>query len=317
MRSGAARGHVGYFHETAFYGGDDEFRSIVVPFVDGGVAAGEPVLVACRPEHERLVRDAVADVSGIVFLPGGDQYERPTEAILTYRKLFAEYAGAAQIRVVGDVPHPGVGASWDWWSRYEAAVNEVFAEFTLWGLCPYDLRTTPAPVLADVLRSHPHLTGPDGAHRPNPRYRSWTLPPTVPTPLEADPPVVELTDPVPAEARRAVTAACAATHLSRDDVDDLVYAASEAVTNAQSHGEPPVTLRVWTTPAEVLVAVTDRGPGPRSPSAGLIPTHRTTSAGVGLWLTHRTCRDVTMTLDPAGYTIRLTATTRESNPQAP
>ncbi|ONI87240.1 hypothetical protein ALI22I_22620 [Saccharothrix sp. ALI-22-I] len=308
MRTGAARGHVGFFHETAFYGSDDEFRSIVVPFLDGGVSAREPVLVACRPDNERLIRDAVADVSGIVFLTGGGHYDRPTEAILTYRKLFASYAGVAQIRVVGDVPHPGVGASWDWWSRYEAAVTEVFDEFPLWGLCPYDLRVTPASVLADVLRTHPRVVGVDGTHLPNPRYSSaWTLPSADPTSLETGPPLVELTDPSPAEARRAVTTACGAAHLSRDEVDDIVYAASEAVTNAQYHGRPPVHLRAWAGPTHVVVAVTDHGDGPQSPLAGLVPTNRTATAGVGLWLTHRTCRNVTMTRDPNGYTIRLTA----------
>ncbi|MFD0202751.1 MULTISPECIES: sensor histidine kinase [Saccharothrix] len=308
MRTGAAHGHAGYFHETAFYGSDDDYRSVVVPFVEEGVAAGEPVVVACRPGNERLIRDAVADPCGVVFVPGGDQYDRPTEAILGYRKLFAEYAGVAQIRVVGDVPHPGVGAAWDWWSRYEAALNEVFAEYPLWGLCPYDLRTTPARVLADVMRTHPHVAGTDGSHLPNPRYRStWTLPSAVPTAFEAGRPLVELTDPTPAEARRAVTTACAGVRLSRDEVDDIVYAASEAVTNAQAHGRPPVRLRAWAGVTHVLVAVTDQGDGPSSPLAGLVPTDRTTTAGVGLWLTHRTCRDVTMTRDPEGYTIRLTA----------
>ncbi|MGW4114531.1 anti-sigma factor RsbA family regulatory protein [Actinosynnema sp. NPDC004786] len=306
MRTGAATGHVGYFHETAFYASDDDFRSIVLPFVDDGVAAGEPVVVACRPDNERLVREAVADPSGVVFLAGADQYDRPTEAIVAYRKLFAEYAGVAQIRVVGDVPHPGVGASWDWWSRYEAAVNDVFDEFPLWGLCPYDLRTTPARVLADVARTHPHVAGTDGSHLANPRFRtSWALPTAGPTAFEAGLPAVELTDPTPAEARRAVTAACGAARLSHDEVDDIVYAASEAVTNAQCHGRPPVRLRAWAGPSHVLVAVTDRGEGPSSPLAGLVPTDRTTTAGVGLWLTHRTCRDVIMTRDPEGYTIRL------------
>ncbi|MCE6997693.1 sensor histidine kinase [Saccharothrix sp. S26] len=309
MRTGAAYGHVGYFHETAFYGSDDDYRSVVVPFVDEGVAACEPVVVACRDANERLIRDAVADPSGVVFLPGGDQYDRPTEAILGYRKLFAEYAGAAQIRVVGDVPHPGVGAAWDWWARYEAAVNEVFDEYPLWGLCPYDLRTTPARVLADVVRTHPWTAGTDGSHLPNARYRSsWALPSSGPTAYEAGRPVVELTDPTPAQARRAVTAACGGARLGRDEVDDIVYAASEAVTNAHSHGRPPVRLRAWTGPAHVLVAVTDRGEGPTSPLAGLVPTDRTATAGVGLWLTHRTCRDVTMSRDAEGYTIRLLTT---------
>jgi anti-sigma regulatory factor (Ser/Thr protein kinase) len=253
-----------------------------------------------------LVRDAVADASGIAFLPGGAQYDKPTEAILAYRKLFAGYAGAAQIRVVGEVPHPGVGSSWDWWSRYEAAVNEIFAEFPLWGLCPYDLRTTPARVLADVARTHPHVAGADGTHLPNPRYRSsWAVSAAGPSAFEVGPPLAESTDPSPAEARRAVTAACAGARLSRDEVDDIVYAASEAVTNAQSHGLPPVRLRVWAGPTHVLVAVTDLGDGPPSPLAGLVPTDRTATAGVGLWLTHRTCSDVSMTRDAEGYTIRL------------
>ena len=309
MRTGAANGHVGYFHETGFYGSDDDYRSIVVPFVDDGVAAGEPVLVACHEANERLLREAVKEPSAVVFLPP-DQYARPTESIMVYRKLFERYSNAAQIRVVGDVPHPGVGAAWDWWARYEAAVNEVFAPYPLWGLCPYDLRTTPARVLADVVRTHPWTAGADGSHVPNPRYRSsWALPPAGPTAFEAARPSVELTDPSPAEARRAVTAACAGARLSHDEVDDLVYATSEAVTNAQAHGLPPVRLRVWAGPTQVMVAVTDRGDGPSSPLAGLVPTDRTTTAGVGLWLTHRTCRDVTMTRDAEGYTIRFTTGT--------
>ncbi|MEU4743728.1 sensor histidine kinase, partial [Actinosynnema sp. NPDC023658] len=284
MRTGAASGHVGYFHETAFYGSDDDFRSIVVPFVDGGVAAGEPVLVACRPDNERLLRDAVADASDVVFLPGSDQYDRPTEAIVAYRKQFAEYAGVAQIRVVGDVPHPGVGASWDWWSRYEAAVNEVFDEFPLWGLCPYDLRTTPARVLADVARSHPHLVEVGGAHVSNPRYRSsWEVPTAGPSAFEVGQPLVETTDPTPAEARRAVTAACAGARLSPDEADDIVYATSEAVTNAQSHGKPPVRLRAWAGPTHVLVAVTDRGDGAAGAGAGRGSGVGGTSRGGGSW----------------------------------
>jgi anti-sigma regulatory factor (Ser/Thr protein kinase) len=306
MRTGAARGYEGYYHETAFYRSDTDFLALVVPFLEEGVAAGEPVVVACRAPNERLLRDRVADPSGIRFLPGTHQYDRPTESVLNYRKLFGEYAGAAQIRVVGDVPHPGVGASWDWWSRYEAAVNDLFAEFPLWGLCPYDLRTTPGDVLADVLRTHPRLVGADGGHLVNPDYReSWACSDPSPDPLEAEHPLVDLLDPTPAEARHAVSAACVATRLTEDELDDIVYAASEAVTNALTHGKPPARLRIWADDVHVVVAVSDRGEGPDSPTAGLAPTERTTTAGLGLWLTHRTCRDVSMSRDANGFTIRL------------
>ncbi|HEX6130915.1 MAG TPA: MEDS domain-containing protein, partial [Actinomycetota bacterium] len=61
MRSGAARGHAGYLHETAFYGSDDAFVDVVAPFLLGGVEAGEPTVVACRPAGTALLRDAVGD----------------------------------------------------------------------------------------------------------------------------------------------------------------------------------------------------------------------------------------------------------------
>src|SRR4051812_48382188 len=111
MRSGAARGHQGYFHETAFYGSDDEFVSLVAPFVLDGVAAGEPTLVACGEANEKLPREVLGHTAEITYVPAGDQYARPTSAIRRYLEVFADLtaSGARQIRVVGDVPHPGVG----------------------------------------------------------------------------------------------------------------------------------------------------------------------------------------------------------------
>ncbi|MBP2334412.1 anti-sigma regulatory factor (Ser/Thr protein kinase) [Saccharothrix coeruleofusca] len=310
MRTGAARDHVGYFHETAFYRDDEDFLGLVVPFLEEGLRAGEPTLVACGAANERLLRAALSDVRGITFLPGADQYARPTEAILNYRRMFADHAaaGVAQIRVIGDVPHPGTGAPWDWWARYEAAANRVFGEFPLWGLCPYDLRTTPAEVVDDVLRTHPHVARPDGQHLANPgfdpfgRWPAWR-----PHPLQSRPPRVELLDPSPAEARRAVERVCDGVALGEDERDDIVYAASEAVTNGLCHGKPPVRLRVWADAARVVVAVTDGGPGPEDPLVGLVPTEDSASGGLGLWIAHRTCRDVAMTHDEEGYTIRFTA----------
>jgi hypothetical protein len=64
--------------------------------------------------------------------------------------------------VASEVPHPGVGAPWDGWARYEAAVNRAYAEFPLWGLCAYDTRITPGPVLDDVARTHPYFATADG-----------------------------------------------------------------------------------------------------------------------------------------------------------
>ncbi|MFJ5986731.1 anti-sigma factor RsbA family regulatory protein [Lentzea sp. NPDC092896] len=299
---------TGFFHETAFYGSDDDFLAHAVPFLENGLRAGEPSIVACAEQNTALLRGALGRDAAVTYMPGADQYARPSEAIANYRSLFAEHtaSGAQQMRVVGDVPHPGMGAPWDWWARYEAAVNLAYAEFPVWGLCPYDTRTTPAEVLADVVRTHPNISTTPGAHDKNPGYREGLAASTqVPDVLERRSPLVELVDPSARGVREAVGAAIDAMGLSEDDAHDVVYAASEIVTNGLTHGIAPVRFRLWSDHARVVVTVTDQGPGPSDPLAGLMPTAETLSAGLGLWILHRTCDYVSMGRDEDGFTVRV------------
>jgi Histidine kinase-like ATPase domain/MEDS: MEthanogen/methylotroph, DcmR Sensory domain len=255
--------------------------------------------------------------------------------------LFAAHltGGASQIRVASEVPHPGVGAPWDGWARYEAVVNRAYAEFPLWGLCAYDTRITPGPVLDDVARTHPHLATAAGRWV-NPRYQDPAAfltqrPPSRGDPVEtASPPVIDLIDPTPTAARDAVHTATTAgrdtfrpdptapgalqveapqpdtpqretPQLDPTDIEHLVFAVSEAVTNAVIHGRLPVRLRLWTAPDRVVATVTDRGDGSADPFAGLLPVTDTCSAGLGLWLTHQLCSHVTLDTTDDGFTIRL------------
>jgi anti-sigma regulatory factor (Ser/Thr protein kinase) len=311
MRTGAAVGHQGYFHEAAFYGSDDDFLSIVVPFLEDGLKAGEPTLVAFGGTNEKLIRGAMGGASGLSFLSGAVQYARPASAIKKYRAMMAAHVagGAEQIRIVGDVPHPGLGASWDWWARYEATVNHAFDDFPLWGLCPYDTRITPDDVLADVVRTHPHIASADGEHRSNAEFEDpvgflGRLGSPGLDPLEQAPPSVELWSPTPSAARDAVIRVAAGTGVSASDVDDLVIAVSEAVTNAERHGVAPTRLRLWTGTDRLVATVTDRGRGPADPFAGLIPA-RSSAGGLGLWIVHQICARVTMSTGEDGFTLRM------------
>lgn len=316
MRSGAAAGHRGYFHETAFYGSEDEFLSIVVPFLDAAVEVGEPAVVVLGEANEQLVRAAVKDVSSLSFADSAVHYARPASAVTAYRKLLAEYVarGARQIRAVGEVPHPGLGMPWEWWARYEAAINQIYDDFPLWGLCPYDTRTAPADVLADAARTHPYTATADGQHLVNDRFEDpagflTRRPLAGSDPLEAAPPVTDLVDPTPAAARRAVRDAARTSDLDGIAIDDLTYAVSEAVTNGWCHGRPPIRLRLWSGPDRVVATVTDRGQGLTNPFAGLLPTKDTSSAGLGLWLAYQMCSHVTLGRTDDGFTIRLVAGT--------
>ncbi len=310
-------GHHDYVHEALCYGSEEEFLGVVVPFVDEGIQAGEPTVVALGEANAELMRAAMADSPGLWFLPG--QYTRPASAIKSYREVMAGYvaAGASRTRLVGEIPPPGIGAPWEWWARYEAVVNHAFAEFPLWGLCVYDTRTTPGYVLDDVLATHPYLATADGGHVVNDRYTDpaafLTRPrSSIADPLEAAPPMVELLDPTPAAARRAVAAVGHAGRMAAGDVEDLVIAVDETVSNALRHGRPPVRLRLWHGPDRIVVTVTDNGAGPADPFAGLLPAAGAPAGGLGLWLTHQLCNLVTLDRGEHGFTIRLVA--GEPNP---
>jgi anti-sigma regulatory factor (Ser/Thr protein kinase) len=299
---------TGFYHETAFYGSDDDFLTIAVPFVEGGLRAGQPTFVACTEQNTALLRAALGADDAVTYLPGADQYARPVDTIADYRDICAKHAkaGANQIRAIGDVPHPGLGVPWDWWARYENAVNQALAEFPLWGLCPYDTRITPPEVLADVARTHEYIATTSGEHLPSPLFGNG-LPLSAPVPdvLEQGAPLVDLVDPSPAAVRHAVAAAVRATRLTEDNAHDVVYAASEIITNGLSHGVAPVCFRLWADESRVVVTATDQGTGPADPLVGLMPTAASRTAGLGLWILHRTCDYVSMGRDDEGFTVRV------------
>ena len=59
MPIGAPTDRPGYLHEAVLYDSDEEFLGVVVPFLQEGVAAGEPCLVALGASTTSLVREAV------------------------------------------------------------------------------------------------------------------------------------------------------------------------------------------------------------------------------------------------------------------
>lgn len=309
-------GAAGYVHQALLYGDDDELLAAVVPFVERGVADGEPTTVSLDPRLARMVRAALdpAVRAGVVFVPNDQQYDRPASTIRATRETFDHYlaGGAPRIRVVGAVPHPGTGAAWQPWARYEAFANEAFARYPLWALCPYDTRTTPPSVLEDALLTHTHVaTSHQGCHR-NPRFQDpvaflrdhLDYPDE---PIEHTAPDLLLVDPAVVEARHALAHLAAATELDDLAIGGLITSVSEVTTNARIHGGPPVVVRAWAERDRILVSVSDCGPGPADPHVGLTAVDRSAGeGGIGLWLVHQLCDEVTMRRNADGFRIRLT-----------
>jgi anti-sigma regulatory factor (Ser/Thr protein kinase) len=308
MRTGVPAGHTGYYHEAIRFGSDEDLLAVVVPFLLDGVAAGEPTIVSLCEPNTALVREALGDAVPVLYQSGGATYARPAGAIRAYRDLFAGLTskGAQQIRVVGELPPAALGATWDWWARYESAINDVYDEFPLWTMCAYDERVTPPEVMADVARTHPHFAG-DGRQNVayvDPDQFLRHARPLAPDPLQHTPPAVELTNPIPGQARAALTHVSDGV-LSPDALGDLRIALTETVTNALSHGTPPIVVRIWCGADRVVATVTDQGKGPADPFAGLRAAPHAPIGGLGLWLTHQLCDHVAMTADADGFTVRM------------
>ena len=310
MRTGAARGQDGHFHEAGFFGSDIEFRALIVPVAEEGIAAGEPVIIGYDGPKNALVRSWLTDPSSVTFLADNSVYATPTRAIAAYRRLFELHVaqGAGQIRVTGVPPHPGNGGSFEGWDRYEAAVNTVWDDFPVWGLCLYDTATAPAAVLDVAERTHPRIVSPAGAHHANHRFQGAAVFEGLTyasDPLEPATPMIELVDRSAAEARQAL-AQIGRGRVADAILEDLAIGVTVAVSNALAHGRGPVTARFWAAPDRIVITVHDQGRGPADPLAGLVPTPSSTGhPGLGLWLIHQLDIDVALKHADDGFTVRL------------
>src|SRR3954471_2969621 len=197
MRTGAARGQVGNFHEAGFYSSDADFLRLLVPFVSEGIAADEPVVIGYDARKNDLLCAALPRPDAVTFIEDASLYASPARAIEAYRQQFERHvaAGAQQIRIAGDVPHEGNGGRFAGWDRYESAVNAVWQDYPVWSRCLYDATTVHADVRDVVVRTHRRLVTPDGGATASPHYQDVAefvgLPPA-PDPLEATTPSVRL-----------------------------------------------------------------------------------------------------------------------------
>jgi anti-sigma regulatory factor (Ser/Thr protein kinase) len=308
-----------HVHEAGFYGSDAEFRSLITPFAEEGLEAGEPLIFGYDERKNKLVSTWLPASARATFISDTSLYATPARAIATFRRLFARHVadGAPRIRVAGDVPHEGNGRRFQGWDRYEAAVNTAWSDYPVRSLCLYDANTVSSRVRDVVERTHPCLLTAAGERLESARYEDPFVPlEAVTDALEHAAPLVTRTDISPAEARTIIEGV-AAPRLDGDIVHDLILAVSEAVSNALVHGRPPVRFRLWADPGQVIVHVHDSGHGPRSNLPGLMPVSSETGAGLGLWLIHQLDLDVDLIKAPDGFTVRLCARRETSVPSAP
>jgi len=116
MNDAAPAIRLGFRHEAALYGSDEEFLAVAAPFLAEGIAAGDPTLLAVPAPLQRRVKEALGDPAGLTLL-AGEQYRQPFSTLQRNYQMFLDHVGTGgrwirQIRMIGAIPEPGIGTQW-------------------------------------------------------------------------------------------------------------------------------------------------------------------------------------------------------------
>jgi anti-sigma regulatory factor (Ser/Thr protein kinase) len=297
----------GFVHVALFYRTPAEFTAGVLPYVEAGAAAGEPVVVALQGRNLQLLRAqldglgervAFADLTSIGPNPG---------RLLSWMRQVAEQHRGQPVRYVHEAVWPSrrpeeVGEV----IRHEALINQIAGSWRVSVLCPYDLALGP-DVIAGAERTHSALIR-GGHHQASPSYDPQLL-----VPAEYDGP---LGDPPPDAAVLAYrddlarVRAFTARHAHQAGlpdrlVRDLVIAVAELAANTLVHTSGAGTLGIWATRNEIVCQVDDSGRIEDPLTGRLRPDPADLGGGRGLWVVHQLCDLVEIRTGRNGTQIRL------------
>ncbi len=295
-------------HPALFYRGMDEYLAGTLPFIEAGLAAGEPVAAAVPGAQLEALRAGLGDAAVRVRLLDMTRAGRNPGRILP-GVLFAfadEHRDAEFVRIIGEPIWAGrTAAEYPACVQHEALINHAFAGRSVEILCPYDVATLPDDVLLDAERTHPTLIDPAGA-RASDRYapddvladynHALSAPPGVPALLVDAPTLAEARAFALAEAKRA--------GLQPERADDFELAVNELVTNSIEHARSLGALRVWVEDGHLVGEVSDTG---RLDNllAGRRPAPPEQSRGRGLLLVNHLADLVRIHRSDRGTTIRI------------
>lgn len=300
-----------FTHRVLPYDGMDEFLAGSVPFLRAGIESGDRVLAVTGLGSELMLREVLGPLGdGVEFFESSDWYAHPARTLADCLSDADALCGRGRrLRILGE---PAWTARPDLevleWQRVEAIVNVAFAETGASILCPY-AKTLPPGVVAAARRTHPETVR-GTTVVPNPSYMNpWTYSAQCDrTPLS---PVPDHAEELPIERpdlfwlRAWVSDYAKRTPLPDEELQRLLVAVTEVVTNAIRHGAPPIVLRMWMEPAELVCEVVDHGEWETDTGFGLLPPPPDGPARFGLWAVRLLCAIVQIRTGGGRTAVRL------------
>jgi anti-sigma regulatory factor (Ser/Thr protein kinase) len=303
---------MGFRHEALLYAGDAEFVERTAAFVADSLDSGEPILVVVSAAKIEALRAELGDDrEAVLFADMADVGSNPARIIPAWSDFVTRHGGTGRLRGIGEpIWAERSAAALVETQRHESLLNLAFAEARPWWLlCPYDTQTLAPEVIAEALRSHPLVSGDDGA-RSSADYRGLEA---------ASAPFVEpLSEPPPGcrtltfeagplkELRSLVAGEAARAGLDERRAGEYVLAAHEVASNSVRHGGGQGSLRLWREGDVLLCEIRDAG-WIGDPLAGRRRPAPSAPDGRGLWLANQLCDLVQIRSSPAGTAVRLHA----------
>jgi anti-sigma regulatory factor (Ser/Thr protein kinase) len=298
-------------HESLLYAGDDEFLGGTVPFIEDGLEAGEPVLVAVGPQGRTLIEQALGPRRrGVGFLDMHALGRNPARIIPAWQRFLETAApDGDSVRGIGEPIWPGRSpAELAECDRHEALLNLAFGGGRAWSLlCPYDAEHLAEEVLEGARRNHPLDAGAGGAHANGSLVPAGGAPGPFEGALAGPRGAVEqiaFASPHDLVSMRSWLSAWAtAAWMGADQVQQLVLAVNELASNSVCYGGGG-TLRAWREDGTAVCEVSDAG-HIEQPLAGRIDPGPAQIAGRGLWLVNQLCDLVQIRSSAGGTSVRV------------
>ncbi len=299
-------------HEALLYSGPDGLLAGCIPFIKGGLEAGEPVLVVESAAKIALLREALgADAAAVHFADMAEVGANPARIIPAWKE-FVDRDGAEgkRLRGIGEpIWAERTAEQLVECQRHESLLNVAFGDGQPWWLlCPYDVANLAPAVVAEALRSHEFVTEIGGVSRASEHYRGLDAS-GAPFDAAFDEPdhavnVLTFDRENLFAIRRSVTRQALAAGLSVDRATALVSAVNEVATNSVVHGGGTGNLRTWRQSDGLVCEVRDSGvyhhplADRRRPGSGAGESR-------GLWLANQLCDLVQIRTFPEGTAVRL------------
>lgn len=299
--------HETFAHLALFYGDHEEYVSGVRQFVQPGLDASDPVVVAVPAERLEVLRDGLNDAAASVeFVDMVQLGWNPGRIISAVQTMVDRHAGR-RLHYVGEPIWAGrTEEEIREATRHEALINLAWSDAPIRVLCPYDTASLDGEVIADAGCTHPHVVDTAGS-RPSPRYAGPVVPASCDAPLPeppADATALRFGRDDLERVRTVVMACAERAELDAGRAADLLLAVNEAAANSVLHAGGGGVLRAWRTDGRLTCEVRDRG-YIADPLAGRRLPDPAAPGGRGLWLMQQLCDLVETRTGHAGTAVRL------------